>query len=113
MKWLIAIIVFMGSSSFLLAQGIQGNVKISGDATIVVTGHSAVLTWSNCQNASSYNIYRGTTHGGPYLKINSGLTRTNYIDVQVGHNQTLYYVVTAVYSGQESGYSNEAAVLIP
>ena len=95
------------------AQGIQGSVKISGTVIVVATSHSATLTWNACQNASTYNLYRGTVHGGPYTKISSGISSTSYIDLQVAHGQTLYYVVTAVYGSQESGYSNEASVSIP
>ena len=95
------------------AQGVQGNVKIGGEATIAVTGHSVALTWNGSQNATSYNIYRGTTQGGPYLKAASGIVSTTYTDVQLTHNQTLYYVTTAVNGNGESGYSNETVAVIP
>jgi hypothetical protein len=42
-----------------------------------------------------------------------GITVTTYSDTQVGHSQTLYYVATAVNGNSESGYSNEAAAVIP
>jgi fibronectin type 3 domain-containing protein len=95
------------------AQGIRGSVKLTGKATIVTTGHSVTLTWNASHGATSYCIYRGTTHGGPYVKIGSGIIGTNYGDVQVTHNRTLYYVATAVSGSNESGYSNEIAVVIP
>jgi len=71
------------------------------------------LSWNASQGATSYGMYRGTTHGGPYAKIASGIIGTNYGDVQVTHNRTLYYVTTALSGSSESGYSNEIVVVIP
>ena len=95
------------------AQGIRGSVKLTGKATIVTTGHSVTLTWNASHGATSYCIYRGIAHGGPYVKIGLGIIGTNYADVQVTHNRTLYYVATAVSGSNESGYSNETVVVIP
>jgi fibronectin type 3 domain-containing protein len=103
----------LGCLSFSFAQGLQGNVRLSGNATVTVTGHSVTLTWSASQNAASYNIYRGTTSGGPYVRVASGIVSTTYSDVQVTHNQTLYYVTTAVNGSNESGYSDQTAAVIP
>jgi fibronectin type 3 domain-containing protein len=103
----------LGCLSFSFAQGLQGNVKLSGNATVTVTGHSVALTWSASQNATSYNIYRGTTSGGPYVKLASRIVSTTYSDVQVTHNQTLYYVTTAVNGSNESGYSDQTEAVIP
>jgi fibronectin type 3 domain-containing protein len=94
------------------AQGLQGNVTISGSA-ITVTGHSVSLTWNASQGATSYNVYRGNVSGGPYVQIASGIVATTYTDTQVGHSQTLYYVTTAVNAGNESRNSNEAIAVIP
>jgi fibronectin type 3 domain-containing protein len=95
------------------AQGIRGSVKLTGRAAIVSSGHSVSLSWNASLGATSYCIYRGTTQGGPYIKIASGIIGTNYADVQVTHNRTLYYATTAVSGGSESGYSNEIVVVIP
>jgi hypothetical protein len=79
--------------------------------------HLVNLSWnpSNSQNVSGYNIYRGTTSGGPYGKINSSLdSSTLYTDQSVVAGQTYYYVTTAVNSSdQESSYSNQAKAVIP
>jgi hypothetical protein len=75
------------------------------------------LSWtaSTSQGVVGYNIYRGTTSGGPYSKINPVLDpNTAYIDNSVSDGQTYYYVTTAVNSdNEESTYSNEAQAVIP
>jgi hypothetical protein len=98
--------------SFGFAQGIQGNVKLTGKATIVTTGPAVTLSWNASQGAKSYCIYRGMAHE-QYTKIASGITTTNYTDVQVTHYQTLYYVISAVSGSNESGHSNETVAVIP
>ena len=113
MKRLFTTCMVLGCLSFSFAQGLQGNVKLSGKIVVKVTGHSVTLTWSASQNATSYNIYRATTSGGPYAKVASGIVGTTYSDVKVTHNQTLYYVTTAVNGNNESGYSNQTAAVIP
>ena len=102
-----------GCLSLSWAQGIQGSVKLSGKAIVVATGHGINLTWKASQGAASYSIYRGTTEGGPYVKIAAGIQTTNYTDLQVAHKQTLYYVTTAVSGSEESGYSNEIVAVVP
>jgi fibronectin type 3 domain-containing protein len=96
-----------------LAQGIQGEVTLGGKTTVVVTGHSVVLGWNASQGAASYNTYRGTVSGGPYLKVSAGNVSTTFSDAQVTHAQTFYYVTTAVSGSLESGYSNEVSAVIP
>jgi len=98
---------------FSWAQGIQGNVKLTGQATVFTTGHAVTLSWTASPGAASYSIYRGTAHGGKYTKIASGIIGTTYTDAQVTHSQTLYYVTTAVNGSNESGYSNEIVAAIP
>jgi fibronectin type 3 domain-containing protein len=113
MKRLLPICTLLGSLTLGFAQGGQGRVMLSGGVKITVTGHAVILTWQSTNNAATYNVYRGTAHGGPYTKIASGVGNTTYSDTQVTHNQTLYYVATAVSGNSESGYSNEAVVTIP
>ena len=113
MQRLFTTCMVLGCLSFSFAQGLQGNVKLSGDTKVTVTGHSVTLTWSASQNATSYNIYRGITSGGPYTKLASGIVSTTYTDVRVTHNQTLYYVITAVNGNSESSYSSQTVAVIP
>ena len=65
------------------------------------------LVWNAVTSATSYNVKRSATSGGPYATIALGVTATNYTDtVPVG--MTYYYVVSAVASGVESPNSSEA-----
>lgn len=58
---------------------------------------------------AGYNVYRSTTQGSGYQKINGSLVlRPKDVDKKVLKGTSYYYVVTAVsISGLESGYSNE------
>jgi len=81
--------------------------------------HYVVLSWtaSGTAGVTGYNVYRGTTRGGPYsTKLNSSLvTETTYTDNAVQAGGTYFYVVTAVASDgvTESAYSDEASATVP
>lgn len=79
--------------------------------------HSVALTWnpSTSSTVAGYNLYRGTSSGGPYTKMNSSLNLgTSDTDATVQSGKTYYYVVTAVDSnGAESVFSNQAQAVIP
>jgi hypothetical protein len=85
--------------------------------TVVPPPHSVTLNWiaSVSGNISGYNIYRSTTSGGPYGKLNSTLAAgTTFLDSTVVAGQTYYYVATAVdISNNESAFSTEAQAVIP
>jgi alkaline phosphatase len=80
---------------------------------VATAGNSQVtLDWADNTESdlSGYNVYRSTTQGSGYAKINSTVVSTsNYVDSTVTNGITYYYVVTAVDTGSnESTYSNEA-----
>ena len=79
--------------------------------------HYVVLNWSASTSASiaGYNVYRGSSSGGPYTKANSSLIAgTTFTDSVVAAGNTYYYVSTAVdTNNNESAYSNEAAATAP
>jgi fibronectin type 3 domain-containing protein len=93
-----------------------GSISSSQSATITATAlYSVSLTWTSSTSAgiTSYNLYRGTATGGPYtLETSLGLV-TTYTDYNVQDNQAYYYVTTAVDSGEESAYSNQASAVLP
>jgi hypothetical protein len=67
------------------------------------------LSWTASTGATSYNIKRATTTGGPYTTVKSGNTTTSYTDTGLTNGTKYFYVVTAVNLGGESGSSNEAS----
>jgi PKD repeat protein len=72
------------------------------------------LNWTHT-GAVSYNVYRGTISGGPYLGIaNTTSTYSLYLDTNVVAGTTYYYVVRpAALNGNELCQSNEASVTVP
>jgi fibronectin type 3 domain-containing protein len=78
---------------------------------------SVTLQWdpNSESNLAGYNLYRSTTSGSGYVKLNGGLiTRARYADSTINYDKTYYYVCTAVNtSGLESGYSNQVSFSIP
>src|SRR5215467_8551944 len=79
-------------------------------------GHSVSLTWKASKSeVLGYNVYRGTSSGGPYSRINSELVRElTYKDENVPGSRTYYYVTRAVdANGRESANSSEITVSIP
>jgi fibronectin type 3 domain-containing protein len=84
------------------------------------TGLSAVsgiglvmLNWNDNSEPdfNGYNVYRSTTQGSGYVKLNSSvLDGSDYADTNVVNGTTYYYVVTAVdTAGLESVNSGEAS----
>jgi len=67
------------------------------------------LTWTASSGATSYNVLRSTTNGGPYSQIASGVTTTSYLDTGLTNGTTYYYVVRAVNGAGTSGNSNQAS----
>jgi len=65
------------------------------------------LTWNASSGATSYNVYRATSHGSEVAPaIASGVVGTSYNDTRGAG--TWFYTVTAVNTNGESAMSNEA-----
>jgi hypothetical protein len=89
--------------------------SLTGSGTTPLS-HTVSLGWNASTSAVvGYNVYRGSTSGGPYARINPVLgAGTNYLDNSVQGGKTYYYVSTAVgTSGVESGYSTQIRAIIP
>ncbi|MGA9779850.1 MAG: beta-galactosidase GalA [Verrucomicrobiia bacterium] len=84
------------------------NVTITEAATLpppaaptgvaAVAGNTQVtVTWDIVPGATTYNLWRATTEGGPYTLIAGSIGGVNlcYIDTNVTNLTTYYYVVTA------------------
>jgi hypothetical protein len=85
-------------------------------ATAQPVSRSVSLSWtaSTSPNVSGYNVYRATTAGGTYVRINgSTVTGTSFVDRNVVAGQTYYYVATALNGTSESGFSTSVSARIP
>lgn len=101
----IAILLAITSAGFGQA---PANVAVDGSNIPVV------VTWSAVGGASGYNVYRSTESGAGYVRLNaSPVAGTSYSDSSASQNTTYYYVVTALVSGGESGYSSQASTVTP
>jgi len=90
-------------------------ISVSGTGVAAVA-HFATLGWTaSTSTVSGYNLYRSTTSGTGYAKVNTTLiTGLSYTDNSVEGSTTYYYVATSVNSsGVESTYSNMATANIP
>jgi hypothetical protein len=65
------------------------------------------LSWNSVTGATSYQIYRSATDGGPYTAI-ATVTDAAYRDAGLADKTTYYYVVTASDAQGESAPSNQA-----
>lgn len=68
------------------------------------------LTWNAVTNATSYNVKRSLTNGGPYTSVATGVTATNFTDTDYSPQTTYYYVVSAVNGGGESPDSLQVGI---
>src|SRR5205085_8600992 len=62
------------------------------------TGRVA-LAWNSLPNATSYNVKRAGSTGGPYTTIAPGVTDVAYVDTAVQNGTTYFYIVDANVSG--------------
>jgi hypothetical protein len=81
-------------------------------ANLVATAGDTVvtLTWTASSGATSYNVKRSTTSGGPYTQI-AAPTSTSYTDTSLTDGTTYYYVVSAVNSAGESPNSAQVSAV--
>ena len=99
------------------AAGSPMTISLSGTGVAAAT-HTVALNWtaSTSSNVAGYNIYRSTTSGSGYSKINaSPVGGVSYTDSSTLQNGTTYYYVTTAVdsSGNESSYSNQASATMP
>ena len=86
-----------------------GNPPAAPTGLTATAGNAqVVLSWNASTGATSYNVKRGTTSGGPYTTLSSPAT-TNYTDTGLTNGTSYYYVVSAVNTYGESANSTEAS----
>jgi fibronectin type 3 domain-containing protein len=79
------------------------------DSLVATAGDASVsLTWTASSGATSYNVKRSTTTGGPFTQV-AAPTLASYTDSSLTNGTTYYYVVSAVSSAGESANSAQAS----
>jgi hypothetical protein len=108
---------------------VAGSVLVTSNATnspatisllgtaIAKLPHSVDLAWnaSSSPKIVGYDVYRGTSYGGPFTKLTpEAIATLKYVDSSVEGGQTYYYVVTSISSaGIESNFSNQVSASVP
>ena len=75
-------------------QQVNGPVSVPTGVSATATNTQVTLSWSPAAGATSYNVQRSTTQGGPYTSIASPTT-TSYTNTGLVIGTTYYYVVSA------------------
>jgi predicted carbohydrate-binding protein with CBM5 and CBM33 domain len=70
----------------------------------------ASLSWPAVSGATTYNVKRSATSGGPYSNVQTGVTATSYVNTGLTNGTIYYYVITAVNASGESPISNQVSV---
>lgn len=81
--------------------------------TAAATNVHVHLNWNSAARATTYNVKRSSTNGGPHLTIATGITQTNHSDAAVTNGSTYYYVVTALNAFGESANSDQTRANVP
>ena len=99
-----------GNFNCLVLRAVVAFAAPAGLTAMAVSTSQVNLTWNTLTNATSYNVKRSLTNGGPYTVIASGVTATNYQDTGLVASTMYYYVVSAIVSGTETSNSTQVAV---
>ena len=79
-------------------------------AVTATQGNAQVtLNWTASPDATSYNVRRSTTNGGPYAVIASNVTTPVYTNTGLTNGTTYYYVISSVSALGEGGNSAQVS----
>jgi cellulose 1,4-beta-cellobiosidase len=70
-----------------------------------------LLQWNASAGATSYTIKRSLLDGQGFSTIATDVTNTSYVDSGLKTAKRYYYLVSAVNTSGESGYSNLATAI--
>jgi glucosylceramidase len=105
-------LVFTGGSGIGNLNWFQFGGALAPAAPTGLTATAGVaqvaLSWTGSVGATSYNVKRGTTSGGPYPYV-TNVTTTSYTNTGLVNGTTYYYVVSALNAVGESANSNQAS----
>ena len=112
-----AILLLASCAGTLTGGGSNGGGGGGAEATVppvpaglaAAAGNAQVaLSWNASAGATSYNVKRATSSGGPYTVIASpGVT--SFMDASVTNGTPYFYVVSAVNSAGESANSSQVS----
>ena len=93
-------------SAFLQRQ--VGNVPPAPAGVTATAGNAQVaLSWGAASGATSYNVKRSTTNGGPYSNVATNVSATSFTNTGLVNGTTYYYVITALNASGESPVSSQ------
>ena len=103
----------MSGGSGATATGTPTATSVSAPSSLAAkAGRGQVqLSWGAASGASTYNVLRSGSSGGPYARIAS-TSSTNYSDEGLASGTTFYYAVSAANASSESGNSSEVSVTV-
>ena len=67
------------------------------------------LRWNASAGATSYNVKRSTTSGGPFTTVATGVTATLFTNTGLTNGTTFFFVASAVNAGGESANSTQVS----
>ena len=104
--------IFAMTSANIVSAFLQitpANVPLAPTGLVATAGNAQIqLSWNATPGATSYNVKRSTTSGGPYANVMTGVTTTSFTNTGLTNGTAYFYVVTAVNASGESGISNQA-----
>ena len=95
-------------SAFL--QLVPGAVPNPPASLSAAAGNAQVtLTWPAVSGATTYNVKRSLTSGGPYANVMTGVTATTFTNTGLTNGTQYFYVITALNASGESAISPQAS----